>query len=379
MRVLHLVKTSNGAFWAFRLMRELSAMGVEVHVALPGEGPLVSLYRNAGVIVHFADIEFPTKQLWRLPEVSNNFISLVNKISPDIIHSHFVSTTLTMRIALGKDHHIPRIFQVPGPLHLEHGFFRRAEISTAGSNDFWVGSCKWTCNKYMESGISANKVFLSYYGTDIETFSPREKGSLRKELNIGSGTKIVGMVSWMYAPKLYLGHTRGIKGHEDLIDALAQCIDMGVDVVGVFAGGAWNGAVDYELKVKAYAKNKIGDRAIFLGSRNDIPELYADMDLVVHPSLSENVGGAAESLLLGVPTIATNIGGFPDVVIPKKTGWLVPAQAPLKIAEKILEVLSDENNARTLATNGMQYARELLDVKNSSKSVESIYRSIDCN
>ncbi len=376
MRVLHLVKTSKGAFWAFRLMRELVALGFDVHVALPEDGPLVNLYKKAGINVHFANIEFPIKRPWLWSDIQQNFIALVDSVKPDIIHSHFVSNTLTMRLALGKNHHIPRIFQVPGPLHLEHKIFQQAEISVAGANDYWIGSCNWTCNKYKEIGISDSNVFLSYYGTDIDTFSPKEKGVLRKEFNIPNSKKIVGMVSWMYAPKLYLGHTRGIKGHEDLIDALSICAEIRKDIIGVFAGGPWNNAFNYEKKVRSYAHQKLGNKAIFLGTRNDIPEVYADMNLVVHPSLSENVGGAAESLLLGVPTIATNVGGFPDVIIPEKTGWLVPPRSPERLAEKILEVLRDEENAALLARNGMDYAREILDVKNSSKTIDAIYNSI---
>ena len=49
MVVLHLVKTSVGAMWALRLMRELVAQGIEVHVALPCGGPCEALYREAGI------------------------------------------------------------------------------------------------------------------------------------------------------------------------------------------------------------------------------------------------------------------------------------------------------------------------------------------
>lgn len=50
---LHLVKTSTGATWAFRLMRDLVLMGgEEVHVAMLLDGFLVSQYKEAGIIVH---------------------------------------------------------------------------------------------------------------------------------------------------------------------------------------------------------------------------------------------------------------------------------------------------------------------------------------
>ena len=64
----------------------------------------------------------------------------MREINPDLIHSHFVTTTLMLRLALGRRHKIPRIFQVPGPLHLEHWHTRTLEIASAGKKDFWIGS-----------------------------------------------------------------------------------------------------------------------------------------------------------------------------------------------------------------------------------------------
>lgn len=60
MVVLHLVKTSVGAMWALRLMRELVAQGIEVHVALPCGGPCEALYREAGITTH--DIDFSLRR-----------------------------------------------------------------------------------------------------------------------------------------------------------------------------------------------------------------------------------------------------------------------------------------------------------------------------
>src|SRR5215203_3911357 len=117
LKVLHLVKTSVGAPWALLQMRELAKLGVEVHVALPSEGPLVPRYIAGGITAHTVQLDFPAKALWRFPKVSKEMRNLISSVRPDIVHSHFVGTTLTARLALGKNHPVPRIFQVPGPLH----------------------------------------------------------------------------------------------------------------------------------------------------------------------------------------------------------------------------------------------------------------------
>lgn len=376
MRVLHLVKTSVGATWALRQMRELVKLGVEIHVAVPPGGPLVAEYGQVGVEVHPLQFDFPLSQPLRVPSVLGAFRSLVEKVHPDIIHSHFVGTTLTMRIALGKAHPIPRLFQVPGPLHLEHSLFRWGELLTAGPPDYWIGSCRWTCERYRGSGVSEDRIFLSYYGLDQSRFVHQKTGQLRKELGLGVDTRIVGMVAYMYAPKWYLGQKRGLKGHEDLIDALAICFSTMRNIVGVFVGGAWNNAIQYEMKVRAYGEKHCGERLVFLGTRSEVPELYPDFDVVVHPSHSENVGGAAESLLLGVPTIVTNVGGFPDLIVPGETGWIVPSRNPTVLAEVILSVLRDCERRGQIARRGQTLARSLFDIGKTARDVLNIYEKV---
>ena len=376
MRSLHLVKTSVGATWALRQVRELVKLGVDVHVAVPAGGPLVPGYRSAGAAVREVDLDFPIRKPHRFGKIRRAMRALVDEVGPDLIHCHHVGTALTARVALGKSHPVPRLFQVPGPLHLEHALFRAAEIATAGPRDYWMGSCQWTCDRYARSGVRADRIFLSYYGLDVEDFIPREPGKLRRELGLGPETRIVGMVAFIYAPKRYLGQTRGLKGHEDLFDALAACMARDPLIRCVVVGGAWNGAVAYERRVHEYARAKCGDRVVFLGTRRDVPDLYPDFDVVCCPSHSENVGGAAESLLLAVPTISTNVGGFPDLVKPGETGWLVPARDPVKLAAAIAEALADPSEARSRARRGQALARHLFDVRRCAVEVVDAYGQI---
>lgn len=376
MRALHLVKTSVGATWALRQMRELVKLGVDVHAMMPTDGPLVAAYRDAGVAVHPGQTSLPMRhpQQWR--ELFETFRAVVGSIQPDVIHSHFVGTTLTMRLALGRNHPVPRLFQVPGPLHLEHALFREGEIRTAGRADSWVGSCVWTCDRYHASGIPDDRIFLSYYGSDLDEIRSQAPGRLRGELDLRPATHIVGMVAFMYPPRWYLGQRRGLKGHEDAIDAIALLRQRGHDVVGVFVGGAWQGARSYEARVHAYARQKLGDHVDFMGTRSDVPALYADFDVVAHPSHSENVGGAAESQLLAVPTVATRVGGFPDLVIPGRTGWLVPPKDPARLADALADALSDPERAHAYARQGQALARELFDVRRTARSIRDVYETV---
>lgn len=370
MKVLHLVKTSVGAKWALRQMKELVGMGVEVHAAMPVGGPLTGEYEAAGIIVH--DLSYSLAGFFA---ACRGLRKIVGEVEPDLIHSHFVLTTLVMRLALRGDRR-PRIFQVPGPLHLESSFFRRLDIHTALGNDYWVGSCKWTNEKYASEGISRDRLFLSYYGGDIMRHECKAPGKIHEELGLPACAVVVGMVAYMYAPKRFLGQARGLKGHEDFIDAVALVARKHPEVYGVCIGGAWGKAAEsYEKRVKDYARS-VTDHIIFMGTRSDIPELYADMYCVVHPSHSENLGGAGESLILGVPTIATRVGGFPDIVIDGKTGILVPPKSPEDLAGAINDMIEGRYDLKEMSENGKKLVSGMLDVRNTAAGIHDIYRRI---
>lgn len=370
MVVLHLVKTSEGATWAYRQMRELKKMDIEVHVAMPLGGKMVNEYLKVGIEVH--DFKY---ELISLRKSIRGLRQIVNSVKPDIIHSHFVISTFLMRLAL-RNYKIPRVFQVPGPLHLENPIFRAIDIFLSQRNiDKWIGSCEWTNGRYIKSGICKSRLFLSYYGTDLD-FIKRTTGKLKEVIGVSDETFVVGMVAYMYAPKKYLGQKRGLKGHEDYIDALALVLKKYPNVYGVCIGAAWNGALKYEREIIEYGKRKCGDHLIFLGNRDDVPALYSDMDLVIHPSHSENLGGAGESLLLEVPTIATNVGGFPDIVKDYYSGLLVPPKDPNQLAIAIEKVLTNKCDLNSFKMNGRILAENILDVRNSAKEIKKIYNNI---
>jgi len=377
MKVLHIVKTAVGAGWVYHQVRVLRSLGVEVVVALPSatEG-LAPLYRETGATVIAVDVDFPARQPWRLPAKLAACRKLVESVRPDLIHTHHVGTTIVVRLALGKRSPIPRIFQVPGPLHLEHDFFARLDMQLAGPQDYWIATCQWTRQKYEQLGVPPGHVFLSYAGTDVGAFAAERTGLLREELGVPCGAPLVGMVAYMYAPKWFLGQERGLKGHEDFIAALRLVREARPDVRGVIVGGPWGDAGWYEERLRYLGTRTCNGYLAFLGPRRDVPALYPDLDVTVVPSHSENVGGAVEPLLSGVAVVSTTVGGLPDLVQEKRTGWLAPPRQPEALATAILEVLSDRDEAKRRTTEGQALARKLFDAETTGREVAAIYEQI---
>ncbi len=379
MRVLHAVKTSDGAHWAANQVAVLVREGVDVHVALPrAEGRTMEQWRQTGATIHIADLSLPARRPARYPDAAKKLRRLVDEVQPDLIHSHFVTTTLMLRLALGKGHRIPRIFQVAGPLHLEHWHSELADLSTAGPQDYWIPSSRCIQQHYLRAGVERERTFLSYPGWKVETFSARRQSYLQQRLRLQPGTRLVGNINLMYPPKYFLGQTVGLKCHEDVIDALGTVCGRMPDVHGVLIGDSFGRAPWYEQRLRQRARRTAGDRIVLPGlfGPQEVAQSWPDFDCAVHVPLSENCGGVLEPLLAGVPVIASAVGGIPEVVMDGLTGKLVPVRSPKALANAVIEVLGDLDAHRGLAATGQSLVQHMFDVKRTGHEIAEIYRHI---
>jgi glycosyltransferase involved in cell wall biosynthesis len=376
MKVLQVTKTSEASFWAVRQAAHLVKEGIEVHAVLPNpSGTAVDAWRKAGATLHFLDCSLPVRTPALFLPRASRIRRLVECIQPDLIHTHHVTTTVMLRLSLGI-HPVPRLFQVPGPLHLEHWHSRNFEISLAGANDFWIASSRFIMQLYETAGIAANKLFLSYYTTDTSLFSTVRTGYLRKKLGIPHHALIVGNINLIYPPKRYLGQLVGLKCHEDVIETIRIIQQKRADVWGVLPGATFSNSKRYEEKLKTLAQRKGNGRILMPGklTAQEVAWSWPDFDCAVHVPLSENCGGVVEPLLSGVPTIAGDVGGLPEVVQPGLTGELVPIRSPRVLAEAVLNVFERHNEFRQMAKRGAQLANVMFDPARCGKEVSSIYR-----
>jgi glycosyltransferase involved in cell wall biosynthesis len=378
MRVLQIVKTSEGAEWAALQTAELVKLGVEVHVALPNlHGRTVGKWKDAGAILHTAETDMHPLHPWAIPAALRNLRGLVESIQPDLIHSHFVSSTILLRLALGTHSPIPRLFQVPGPLHLEHPFWRKLEISTAGPQDSWIASSRCILGHYQAANISPERLYLSYYGTSVHPPS-NKAGLLRKRYGIEKHRKIVGNANFIYPPKWYLGQRRGLKAHEDVIDALGMVLRRRSDVTGILIGGSFLKGSWYEKSLRKRAQAAGGDRIIMTGymPAGEVRQVWPEFDVAVHVPTSENCGGVVEPMLAGVPVIASRVGGLPELVIDGLTGTTVPPRQPAELARQILCALGSGERCAALAGNGRDLVARTFSVERTSAEVLDIYSHV---
>jgi len=118
------------------------------------------------------------------------------------------------------------------------------------------------------------------------------------------------------------------------------------------------------------------DTVDMLGSRIDIPQLLAGLDLFVLPSRSEGIPMTLlEAMAARLPVVATAVGGIPAVVRRGETGLLVPPGEPAALAEAISVTLDDRAMANAMGEAGRRRVEEEFDLRRVSEEYEALYRS----
>ena len=121
----------------------------------------------------------------------------------------------------------------------------------------------------------------------------------------------------------------------------------------------------------------MADKVIFLGFRNDVRDLLKSMDVFVLSSLTEGVSlGLLEAMAAGLPVVATDVGGNPEVIKNGVNGFLVPSKDPNALAEKIAAVLSNRDISRSMGNEGRKTFEAKFTLARMLKEYENLYAEI---
>ena len=196
------------------------------------------------------------------------------------------------------------------------------------------------------SGVPRARLALVPSGVRLPSAAARGDSGpdLRTLIGAPPGAPVIGTVAAL-APH---------KNHADLARAAAIVLAQRPDVHFAWAG---EGECRTELE-RLIVTLRIQHRVHLLGFREDARALLAQFTLF---ALASYLEGLCTSLLdaqaLGVPVVATSVGGIPDVVEDGRTGFLVAARDPAALAGAILAALSDPAGARRRADAALESVR----------------------
>ncbi|MDD5681671.1 MAG: glycosyltransferase family 4 protein [Candidatus Omnitrophica bacterium] len=198
------------------------------------------------------------------------------------------------------------------------------------------------------------RTMLPGIALEFRNIGSGRNSSKKKEFGYGIDQKIVGMVSRL----------EPVKGPEYFIEAAAK-VAKRIDNVRFLVVG--EGSLRKRLESRAEEKG-IGGKIVFAGWRDDALDIISFLEILVQPSLNEAIGRVLiEAQGLGIPVIATKVGGIPAVVRDNVTGILVPAGDTEKLTAAICDLL--ENTEKRLSMSAK--SREWIDEKFSSETMAS--------
>lgn len=152
---------------------------------------------------------------------------------------------------------------------------------------------------------------------------------------------------------------RAEKGHLLMLEVLAR---LRLREVCYVVAGEGEMAQALRSKVKACGLEKC---VLFAGLVRNLPALYAKSELVVMPSTYEPLGmSQIEALGLGVPVVASGVGGIPETVEHRRTGLLVPPGERDAWAEALAWALGHREEMRAFAAAGRADVRQRFELKN---------------
>ena len=223
--------------------------------------------------------------------------------------------------------------------------YRTVERALAGLASRYIAVSDSIRRELVEGyGLAEDAVVTVHNGVDPAPFvAPQDRVACRAELGLSGDVRAVGLAARFSAQK----------GLRNLVDAV-PALERGDSGIRVVIGGS--GPLESELREQATALG-LTSVVVWPGHVAEIPRLLAALDVYVSPAETEALGiGLIEAALAGVPTVATRVGGVPEVVLDGETGVLVPPGDPAALAAAVLALLAEPERARSLATAARERA-----------------------
>ena len=305
-----------------------------------------------------------TKRLeFLVPQLARVFM----REKPDIVHSRNWAAIEAVLAA--------RLCRVPAIVHSEHGRdlqtlgrqpFRRRVLRRLSYGwadrlfcvsqelkDYYCGELQWGASKFE---VVPN-------GVDTEQFRPDQQARVEIRGRVGAGAKtmVVGTV----------GRLDPVKDHISLFRAAKMALGKGLDLRLVIVGdGIQRASLDNELARSA----DLARNTVFTGDVRNVAQWVNGFDVFVLPSLSEGLSNTLlEAMAVGVPPIATAVGGNLEVIEDGHSGLLVRPQDPETMSRYLLELAGDELRREQLARNARDRVRKQFSLDRMLKRYADMY------
>jgi N-acetyl-alpha-D-glucosaminyl L-malate synthase BshA len=290
---------------------------------------------------------------------------IIVKFRPDVIHCHqytpfFYGALGRMRARRGRIVFTEHGRHVPDVVSLKRRWFNR--LFLARQADRITAVCGFSRQSLIEKdGMPGDRIEVIYNGVAPERFEQAiDRSGARQRLGVPEDKLVIVQV----------GTFRAVKDQATAIRAFAKVSREIPRAMLVFGGDGPDLPACRELASDLGLQASV----VFLGSRDDIPQVLAAADIMLMTSLSEaHSVSLLEGMASGLPIVATRVGGIPETVLDGQTGLLAPAGNPCAIGDCLMRLLRDEKRRRDMGQAGRERVRSCFGRNDMHRRYMDIY------
>ncbi len=297
---------------------------------------------------------------WRLPFKLARFFK---SGKADIIHTHGWGTFLEGLLAA-------KLAGIPTLIHGEHGtdqldLARRKIAYRIGIRgvDRILTVCENIRKRFIRHyGIPEQKILTILNGVDTSFFKPDKtlRQATRLQLSFKNDDIVIGTIGRLCSDKNY----------ETLVKVMALVAREHSKVHLVFVGDG----PDKKSLMEEVTGLGLENRVRFLGTRYDRLELLNAMDIFILTSISEGLPNTLlEAMSVGLPVVATTVGGIPEVVRTSKEGFLVEPRNPRGLAKPLEQLLQSSELRESIGRAGQRRIRSHFSLEKMVCEYENMY------
>ena len=285
---------------------------------------------------------------------------IIKATKPDIVHSWLWYSNFLCGLSrkFGFWRRIPFVASQRGDYHARYGKFRLwlTEKLIYNTADILLTNAapiqRYLCQQYPEKKIYSIPNLLEL---PPKVWQQPQSPDAAEKLIVSVGR---------FAPE---------KGHRYLITALNLLKRQGITCRCTFLG---EGELEAELR-SLVAEYGLSEQVAFPGFCKDVFSVLLTADVFVLPSLHESSPNALiEAMAVGLPCVASDVGGIVDLIEDEKNGLRVPSKDSEALASALHRVLTNSDFATILGRNARTTIQKKFDSTESMQRLEAIYQQL---
>jgi len=300
---------------------------------------------------------FPLAQIYQLRQISR----VCKSRNPDLVHTYFFWTILYARL-LRLAGRIPILVENREDQGFNWGRHEYAWLRATRRAPDRIVCVSDAVRGTVQEREHIDDARLTVIRNGIEPHrSVPTKFEARAELGLDANDLVVGMVA---------NFDRAAKGVDQFVESIAGIVGEVPSARFLLVGRGRN-----EAEVRALARRlRVEDRLVMTGFRPDVETAYAAMDLSVLTSRTEGLSiTLLESMDHGLPVVATDVGGNPEVIVHGDTGVLVPVDDRALFVGAVVKLLQDPEGRRRMGEAARERVAREFRISRTAERYAELY------